>query len=155
DVCSSDLPSKTANSAIAAASLRRASPSTKRVKRAGAPISRKIAMTAAGSVVDTTEPSSKQTTNETRPNGQSAKPTTAVEINVATIASSRIGAVSSSIRLTSVAIPASNTSKGRKTEIKVPELTGRSTKTSASASASPDQPRGVTSAGNPPKARPT
>ena len=109
------IPSKTANSAIAAASLRRASPSTKRVKRAGAPISRKIAMTAAGSVVDTTEPSSKQTTNETRPNGQSAKPTTAVEINVATIASSRIGAVSSSIRLTSVAIPASNTSKGRKT----------------------------------------
>ncbi len=72
-------------------------------------------MTAAGSVDDITEPSSRQTTNETRPNGQSANPTTAVEINVATIASSRIGAASSSIRLTSVAIPASNTSKGRKT----------------------------------------
>src|SRR5438128_1104499 len=46
---------------------------------------------------------------------QSAAPTAGVEINVATIASSRIGAASSSIRLTSVAIPASNTSKGRKT----------------------------------------
>src|SRR5580692_11066338 len=66
------IPSKTANSAIAAASLSRASPSTRRVNRAGAPMSRKMAMTAAGSVVDTTEPSSRQTTNETRPNGQSA-----------------------------------------------------------------------------------
>jgi hypothetical protein len=72
-------------------------------------------MTAAGSVVATTAPSSRQTTNETPANGQSAKPITAVVIRVATMASSRIGAASSTVRRTLVTMPASNTKSGRKT----------------------------------------
>ena len=73
---------------IAAASLSSASPSTRRVSRAGAPTSRKMAITAAGSVVATTAPSSRQTTSGTRANGHSAKPITAVAISVAITARS-------------------------------------------------------------------
>ena len=52
------------NRAIAAASLSSASPATSHVKRRGAPTSRKTAITAAGSVVATIEPSRRQTTRE-------------------------------------------------------------------------------------------
>ena len=72
-------------------------------------------MTAAGSVVATTEPSNRQTTSGRPAIGQSAKPTTAVQTTVATTASIRIGAASSSIRRTSTVIAPSNTSSGRKT----------------------------------------
>ena len=72
-------------------------------------------MTAAGSVVATTEPSSRQTTSGKPAIGQSAKPTTAVQTIVATTASIRIGAASSSIRRTSTVIAPSKTSSGRKT----------------------------------------
>ena len=47
--------------------------------------------------------------------GHNEKPMTAVVITVAMTASNRIGAASSSVRRTSVAKPASNTSNGRKT----------------------------------------
>ena len=59
------IASRTTNREIAAASFKRASPSTSRVSRAGAPTSRKMAMTAAGSVVATTAPRSKHTTSGT------------------------------------------------------------------------------------------
>ena len=103
------------NITIAAASFRSASPSTRRVSRAAAPTSRNTAITAAGSVVATTEPSSRQTTSGKPAIGQSAKPTTAVQTIVATTASIRIGAASSSIRRTSTVIAPSKTSSGRKT----------------------------------------
>jgi hypothetical protein len=109
------MPSRTANRAIAAASLSSASPSTSRVKRPGAPTSRKIAITAAGSVVATAAPSSKHTTSGTPAIGHNAKPITAVVTRVAMTARNRIGAASSIRRRTSVAIPASNTRGGRKT----------------------------------------
>ena len=51
--------------AIAVASLSRLSPSTRRVRRAGAPRSRKIATTAAGSVVAMIAASSRQATSGT------------------------------------------------------------------------------------------
>ena len=72
-------------------------------------------MTAAGSVVATTEPSSRQTTSGTPASGHKAKPIAAVVTSVATIANSRIGAASSRMRRTSLVMPASNTSSGRKT----------------------------------------
>ena len=71
-------------------------------------------MTAAGSVVAITEPSSRQTTSGKPAIGQSAKPTTAVQTIVATTASIRIGAASSSIRRTSTVIAPSKTSSGKK-----------------------------------------
>ena len=72
-------------------------------------------MTAAGSVVETTEPSSRQTTSGRPEIGHSATPTTPVATTVATTASIRIGAASSSIRRTSLVIAASKTSSGKKT----------------------------------------
>ena len=72
-------------------------------------------MTAAGSVVETTAPSSRQTTSEVAANGQSASPTMTAVMTVATTASIRIGAASSRMRRTSLVNAASNTSKGRKT----------------------------------------
>ena len=72
------MPRNTTNITIAAASFRSDSPSTRRVRRAGAPTSRKTAITAAGSVVAITEPSRRQTTSGRPETGHNAKPTTAV-----------------------------------------------------------------------------
>ena len=72
-------------------------------------------MTAAGSVVETTAPSSRQTTSGWPAIGQSARPTMAAATRVAITASSRIGAASSRTRRTSVVSAASKISSGRKT----------------------------------------
>ena len=68
------------NSAIAAASFSRASPSTNQLRRRGAPMSRKTAITAAGSVVATIEPSRRQATRGTSANGHRANPIAAAVI---------------------------------------------------------------------------
>ena len=73
-----------------------------RMRRDGAPTSRKIAMTATGSVVATIAPSARQAMIETPANGASAKPIMTVATTTATMASSRIGAASSSICGTSI-----------------------------------------------------
>ena len=116
---------------MAAASFSRLSPSTSRTSRAGAPISRKMATTAAGSVVATIDPSSRQTTSGTPASGHSASPITAVATNTATTASSRMGAASSIIRRTSMVSAAWNSSAGRNTRIYVEELNDRPATASA------------------------
>ena len=86
---------------MAAASFSRLSPSTSRVSRAGAPTSRKIAITATESVVATIAPSSRHATSDTPAIGNSASPITNVATSTAITASSRIGAASSMSRRTS------------------------------------------------------
>ena len=54
------MPASMANKAMAAASFSRLSPSTSMVSRLGAPISLKMPITAAGSVVATMAPSIRQ-----------------------------------------------------------------------------------------------
>jgi hypothetical protein len=107
-----------AESAIAAASLRRLSPSTSVVSRRGAPTSRKTPMTAPGSVVARIAPTSRHETSAIeggRPlTGARAKPTNTVETTTATIAIRSTGPMSSSRRRTSTASAASNSRTGRK-----------------------------------------
>ncbi len=91
----SRMSSRTVKIAIAVASLSRLSPSTRRERRAGAPRSRKIATTAAGSVVAMIAASIRQATSGTSASGQSARPTVAVVASTAITASTRIGAASS------------------------------------------------------------
>jgi hypothetical protein len=89
------------NSTIAAASLSRLSPSSRRVSRGGAPISRRIATTAAGSVVATMAPMSSPTVSDTEAS-DSEKPTAAAAANTATMAKVRIGAASCAISRRSI-----------------------------------------------------
>src|SRR5260370_41690612 len=67
------IPSKTANSAIAAASLRRAAPSTRRVQGACAHLTRKTTDTAAGPVVDTTQHEQTKQPQESHPTYQKSQ----------------------------------------------------------------------------------
>ncbi len=112
--------------AIAVASLSRLSPSTRRVRRAGAPRSRKIAITAAGSVVAMIAASSRQATSGTPASGQSARPTAAVVASTAITARTRTGAASSTRRRTSMVRAASNKRIGRKTNRNPLEVIGKS-----------------------------
>ena len=107
-------PISTVNRAMAVASLRMLSPSTSRVRRPGAPISRKIATTAAGSVVATIAPSSRQPRIGTPNTAESPRPIEAVVSTTATTASSRMGAMSSTSRRTSMVSAVWNSSNGRK-----------------------------------------
>ena len=100
--------------AIAVASLSRLSPSTSRVRRPGAPISRKIPTTADGSVVAMIAANSRQAASGTDASGASATPTTAVVTITAITASTRTAAASSAIRRTSIISAASNKRTGRK-----------------------------------------
>ena len=113
------------------ASLSRLSPSTSRLRRPGAPRSRKIATTAAGSVVAMIAASSKQTVSDIPASGQSASPTTAVVTRTAITASRKIGAASSSMRRTSIVSAASNSSAGRKMYSTSVDEIGKSTISSA------------------------
>ncbi len=97
---------------IAAASFNRLSPSTSRMSRDGAPTSRKIVITATGSVVATIAPSVRHATSGTPATGASARPIATVATTTATIASSRIGAASSTISETSMVSADSNSSAG-------------------------------------------
>ena len=112
--------------AIAVASLSRLSPSTSRVRRAGAPRSRKIAITAAGSVVAMIAASSRQAARGTGASGQSASPTAAVVASTAITARTNTGAASSIRRRTSMVSAASNKRIGRNTNKKPLEVIGKS-----------------------------
>ena len=89
------MPMKARKKATAAASLHRLSPSTSRVSRSGAPTLRKIEITATGSVVATTEASSRQATSGSPATGQSAIPMPKIATTTATMARRRIGTASS------------------------------------------------------------
>ena len=125
------MSSSTVKIAIAVASLSRLSPSTRRDRRAGAPRSRKIATTAAGSVVATIAASSRQATSGTGASGQSARPTAAVVASTAITASTKIGAASSIRRRTSIINAASNSRIGRKMNRNPCEVIGKSRISSA------------------------
>ena len=86
---------------MAAASLSRLSPSSSRVSRGGAPRSRKIAMTAAGSVVATIAPSSSARISGT-PKNDSVKPIVAAAANTARTANVSISAASCAISRRSI-----------------------------------------------------
>ena len=112
------------NSAMAAASFSRLSPSINRDSRCGVPISRNSPTTTDGSVVATTAPTSRQTTNGCATNGNNAAPITSVETNTATMASVKIGTQSSIMRRKSSDSATSNSSVGRKTYRNICELIG-------------------------------
>ena len=114
------MANSSANSARAAASLNRLSPSTSTDSRRGAPISRKMPTTATGSVVATMEPSSRQAISPTPLTGASMNPTNSVVTITATTASSRMGARSSISRRTSITSAASNSKVGRKMKMNRP-----------------------------------
>jgi hypothetical protein len=101
------------NSAIAAASFSRLSPSRITSSRRGAPISRKVETTAAGSVVEIAAPSSRQAIS---PNGDTlhtARPTQTVARMTASTAITSTTTASSSSRRTLTASAISNSSGGR------------------------------------------
>src|SRR6516165_3862925 len=91
------VATRTEKSTMAAASLSRLSPSSSRVRRAGAPTSRKIATTAAGSVVATIAPTNNATVSGIPAAKDRLKPIAAAAANTATIAKVRIGAQSGAI----------------------------------------------------------
>ena len=92
----------TPNKVIAAASFSRLSPPSRRVRRAGAPTSRKMLITATGSVVATIAPSIRQAISGTPAMGARDNPMTPVATTTAMTASSRIGAASFTICRTSI-----------------------------------------------------
>ena len=102
------------NNTIAVASLNRLSPSTRMVRRLGAPRSLKIATTATGSVAETMAPSSRQATKPKPEIASMAKPTAKVEINRPTTASIRIGFMSFSRWRTLMLMADSKISAGKK-----------------------------------------
>ena len=81
----------------------------------GAEIERKIDTTADGSVVDTIAPISRHTTSGNALTQASAYPTLSVATTTATMASTRIGTQSSSIRRRFMPSVAWNSSVGRNT----------------------------------------
>jgi hypothetical protein len=95
------MASSTPMMAMAAASLSSASPSTKRINRAGAPTSRNTAITAEGSVVAIIAPSSRHVTMPNGVTAAAASPITPVATTTATMASIRIGAASGAMLRTS------------------------------------------------------
>ena len=99
--------------AIATASLSSDSPSARIDRRLGAPTSRKMPITAAGSVVDTMAPSSRQTMMSMPVARCTAPATPAMQTSTATIAISRTAKISSNRRRTSMVRPAVNSSGGR------------------------------------------
>ena len=127
-------PSSSVNSAIAAASFSSASPSTSRVSRPVAPISRKMPTTALGSVVATMAPSMRQTVRLWPESGSRAAPTTTVLTSTATIAMASTGTVSRANCLTSRVSAPWNTRMGKKTSRKVSALTGKFNSTRARSS---------------------
>src|SRR5215469_13732713 len=96
------VATRTEKSTMAAASLSRLSPSSSRVRRAGAPTSRKIATTAAGSVVATIAPTNNATVSGIPAAKDRLKPIAAAAANTATIAKVRIGAQSGAISRRSI-----------------------------------------------------
>ncbi len=98
---------------IATASLNSDSPSARIESRLGAPTSRKMPITAAGSVVDTMAPSSRQTTRSTPVTWWTTTATTPMQTSTATMASNSTAKISSSRRRTSIVRPALNSSGGR------------------------------------------
>ena len=108
------MPMNRPNAAMATASFSSDSPSARIDSLLGAPTSRKMPMTAAGSVVETTAPSSRQTTMS-KPVARCTTPATqAIQTSTATMASSSTAWISSMRRLTSIVRPAVNRSGGRK-----------------------------------------
>ncbi len=107
------MPMKRPKAAMATASFSSDSPSARIDNRLGAPTSRKMLMTAAGSVVDTTAPSSRQTTRSMPVAQWTTKPTEAMHTTTATMASSRTAWTSSISRRTSMLRPAVNSNGGR------------------------------------------
>jgi len=99
-------PMKKPNSAMAAASFSRLSPSMIRASRLGADSDRKIEITAEGSVVETMAPTSRQAASGSELVQDRAKPTDSVATTTATTAITRIGTQSSSIRRRSIPIVA-------------------------------------------------
>ena len=85
----------TENSAIAAASFSRLSPSTIRARRCGAGVARKMPTTADGSVVDTIAPSSRQASKGNSAKGIRAAAITSVAAKTAITASDSTGTQSS------------------------------------------------------------
>ena len=104
---------KRPKAAMATASFSSDSPSARIDSRLGAPTSRKMPMTAAGSVVDTTAPSSRQTTRSMPVAKCTTPPTMAMHTSTATMASSSTAQISSSRRRTSIVRPALKSSGGR------------------------------------------
>ena len=107
------MPMNRPKAAMATASFSSDSPSARIDSRLGAPTSRKMPITAAGSVVDTTAPSSRQTTRSMPVAQCTTKPTEAMQTTTATMASSSTAWTSSISRRTSMLRPAVNSSGGR------------------------------------------
>ena len=126
--------SRMAKIEIAAASLSNASPSTRRVRRVAAPMSRKMPTTALGSVVATMAPTSRQTCSGICANGNKASPMVAVLTTTATTASSSTVAISCDKRRTSMARAPWNTRIGRKISRKDSLLSGKSSRVRAAPS---------------------
>ncbi len=99
---------------IATASLNSDSPSARIDSRLGAPTSRKMPMTAAGSVVETIAPTSRQTISSMPVTWCSTAATTPMQTSTATTANSSTAKISSNSRRTSIVSPALNSSGGRK-----------------------------------------
>ncbi|MFO1236747.1 MAG: hypothetical protein U1F24_06980 [Alphaproteobacteria bacterium] len=116
----------TTTRAIAAASLKRLSPSTIVESRRGAPMSRKMLSTAAVSVGATIAPTRNASSSNSchsadstvTPSavmkGKRLAPTTAQHSTTAKMAITRIGQISSIVRRMSTCSPAANSSGGRK-----------------------------------------
>ena len=107
------MPRNRPKAAIATASFSSDSPSARIDSRLGAPTSRKMPITAAGSVVDTTAPSSRQTTRFTPVAQWTTRPTKAMQTTTAMIASNSTAEISSSRRRTSMFSPAVNSSPAK------------------------------------------
>ena len=107
------MPMNRPKAAMATASFSSDSPSARIDSRLGAPTSRKMPMTAAGSVVDTTAPSSRQTTRSMPVARCTTPPTMAMHTSTATMASSSTAETSSSRRRTSIVRPAVKSKGGR------------------------------------------
>ncbi len=102
-----------AKAEMATASLNSDSPSARIDSRLGAPTSRKMPITAAGSVVDTMAPSSRQTMRSMPVVWCTTAATTPMQTSTATTASSRTAKISSNSRRTSIVRPALNNRGGR------------------------------------------
>ena len=107
------MPMNRPKAAMATASFSSDSPSARIDRRFGAPTSRKIPITAAGSVVDTTAPSSRQTTISMPVARWTTPATAAMHTSTATMASSSTAEISSIRRRTSIVRPAVNNRGGR------------------------------------------
>ena len=120
------MPMNRPNAAMATASFRSDSPSARIESRFGAPTSRKMPMAAAGSVVETTAPSSRQTTMSIPVAKCTTPATEAMQTSTATMARSSTAWISSINRRTSMVRPAVKSrggrNRGRKTSVPTSSL---------------------------------